>query len=101
MAVPAEDFQSRAMLSLLALLTLVSLYSDTLAALPSCSFLRLLDVWLLFSVVFPAAVIAVHIISCNPDRSASHRVLHRGRVVLGVLYCTFVSGYIVFVVATR
>ncbi|XP_045107260.1 ligand-gated ion channel 50-like [Portunus trituberculatus] len=100
MTVPAEDLQSRVMLSLLALLTLVSLYSDTLATLPSCSYLRLLDLWLLFSVAFPAAVIAVHMASSGPDKITASLVLRRGRVLLGVLYSLFVCIYLIILYAT-
>ncbi|KAK8392671.1 hypothetical protein O3P69_014839 [Scylla paramamosain] len=99
--VPAEDLQSRVMLSLLALMALVSLYSDTLETLPSCSYLRLLDLWLLFSVAFPAAVIAVHMASSGPDKTNASLVLRRGRLLLGILYCLFVCVYLIVLYATR
>lgn len=101
LTVRTEDFQSRGMLSLLAMLALMGLYSDTLAALPSCSYLRLLDAWLLFSVAFLAGVIAVHVAANDPRRAASHVILRLGRAVLAVLYCSFIAAYCLLLAATR
>lgn len=83
------------MLSLLALLALVGLYSETLAALPSCSYLRLLDAWLLFSVAFLSAVIAVHVGASDPRRASARFILRLGKGVLATLYCGFVTTYCV------
>ena len=52
-------FQDRVMVSLTSLLVLASLFSQTSQAIPKTSYLKLIDVWYIFLIVFDFTVIMV------------------------------------------
>ncbi|XP_071549254.1 uncharacterized protein [Panulirus ornatus] len=87
------DFQSRGAMSLTTLLMLIALYSDTLAALPTCSYLRVMDGWLLFSVGFLSTVIAIHMATNDPRKDFSSIMLRWARLILALVYCIFMIAY--------
>ncbi|XP_066978922.1 uncharacterized protein [Macrobrachium rosenbergii] len=56
-----QDFQDRGTMSLTSLLVLISFYSDTAMSLPKTAYLKLLDIWYIFSVTFLSLIIGVHL----------------------------------------
>lgn len=53
-------------MSLTSLLALIALYSESLAALPSTSYLKHVDIWFIFSIAFLAAIVVVHVAVEDP-----------------------------------
>ncbi|KAK3863709.1 hypothetical protein Pcinc_030547 [Petrolisthes cinctipes] len=64
---PAERFPERGGMSLTTLLVLISLYTDASAALPNTSYIKLIDIWFVFSISFLSLIIAVHLATCKTD----------------------------------
>ncbi|XP_045129174.1 ligand-gated ion channel 50-like isoform X2 [Portunus trituberculatus] len=58
---PLDNFQDRSVMSLTTLLALVALYSESLGALPSTSYLKHLDIWFVFSIAFLTATVITHL----------------------------------------
>ncbi|XP_068242768.1 gamma-aminobutyric acid receptor subunit rho-1-like [Palaemon carinicauda] len=63
-----KDFQDRGTMSLTSLLVLISFYSDTANSLPKTSYLKLLDIWYIFSVTFLSLIIGVHLATNKVDK---------------------------------
>ncbi|XP_042870897.1 acetylcholine-gated ion channel acc-4-like [Penaeus japonicus] len=101
-------------MSLTTLLVLVSLYSDTATSLPKTSYLKLIDVWFIFSISFLSAVIAFHLATNRAEASpgaktvapvgappvagtakwrTSEHVFRMARVVYALVFFLFHIGY--------
>lgn len=65
--IPAESFTDRGTMSLTTLLVLVSLYTEALSSLPSTAYSKHIDHWYLFIIVYVSFIIAVHLITSNPN----------------------------------
>ncbi|KAG0730363.1 Gamma-aminobutyric acid receptor subunit beta-like [Chionoecetes opilio] len=59
---PLDNFQDRSVMSLTTLLALVALYSESLAALPSTSYLKHVDIWFVFSIAFLTTIVIAHLL---------------------------------------
>ncbi|KAK7070302.1 hypothetical protein SK128_013581 [Halocaridina rubra] len=58
-----NDFQDRGTMSLTALLVLIAFYSDTMNSLPKTSYLKLIDVWYIFSIGYLSLIIGIHLLT--------------------------------------
>ena len=66
--IPADDFQDRGTMSLTTLLVLISLYTQALNTLPVTPYVKLVDYWYLFCVLFISTIIFVHLASSKVDK---------------------------------
>ena len=60
-----DNFQDRGTMSLTTLLVLISLYTDTSVALPKTPYIKLIDIWYIFSISFISLIITVHLLTSN------------------------------------
>ena len=106
---PDDDFTNRGVFSLTTLLVLISLYSDTLTTLPVTSYLKLIDVWFIFSFSFLSAIIGVHFVSNYVEEKNKNKlknitarkmspikILVISRYFLGTFYVVFFVSYWLF-----
>ena len=54
------DFQNRIMVTLTSLLVMTTLFAQLTATLPKTSYIKMLDIWFLFSMVFCFFIIFIH-----------------------------------------
>jgi len=95
---PVNNFQDRGTMSLTTLLVLISLYTDSINKLPATTYIKFLDVWYLYCVVYISTIIFVHISSSHLDRiqyvkqkvgwsfPSNEAIIKRSRVIFG-LFC--------------
>ena len=103
----ADHFQDRGTMSLTTLLVLISLFNESTSSLPSTSYLKFIDVWFLFSVIFLSLIILVHLITNDSTvkvesyekretrikRPSNMSILKNMRKVFGISYVIFISSY--------
>ncbi|XP_066974286.1 glycine receptor subunit alpha-3-like [Macrobrachium rosenbergii] len=65
---PAESFPERGGISLTTLLVLISLYSESSSNFPKTTYLKLIEVWFVFLIVFLSCIITLHLATCNASR---------------------------------
>lgn len=61
-------------MSLTTLLVLISLYTETASTLPKTPYLKFIDVWFVFSIVYLSLIITTHLVTCRKPRDATHRI---------------------------
>ena len=103
-----DNFQDRGTMSLTTLLVLIALYTDTMSSLPVTSYVKLIDVWFIFSVIFLSSIIAVHLITNDTTtkviqlkksykvcfyRNIQH-IFKLARIILGACYIIFFAMYV-------
>lgn len=71
---PVESFPERGGMSLTTLLVFISLYTETASTLPKTPYLKLIDVWFVFSIVYLSLIITTHLVACRKPRDATHRL---------------------------
>ena len=118
--IPAANFQDRGTMSLTTLLVLISLYTETLNSLPITSYVKIIDIWFIFSITFLSLIIGTHLLTCDPDdgdvtalfrvrpfassqplntkgtpskEERAQNILNRTKYILGVGYLIFVILY--------
>ena len=99
--IPAFDFQDRGTMSLTTLLVLISLYTDTMNTLPVTSYVKLLDIWFLFSVAYISMIVMAHLFTSNNDvvrklGTKKRYSLPGNESVLKACKIAFGTGYILF-----
>ncbi|XP_069973903.1 pH-sensitive chloride channel 2-like [Penaeus vannamei] len=62
---PAEFFSERGAMSLTTLLVFISLYTETSSTLPSTSYIKRIDIWFVFSIVYLTLIIMLHLVTCT------------------------------------
>lgn len=62
---PAEFFSERGTMSLTTLLVFISLYTETSSTLPSTSYIKRIDIWFVFSIVYLTLIIMFHLVTCT------------------------------------
>ncbi|XP_068218016.1 uncharacterized protein [Palaemon carinicauda] len=62
---PVEFFSERGGISLTTLLVLISLYADSSDNFPKTMYLKLVEVWFVFLIVYISAIITLHLATCN------------------------------------
>lgn len=85
---PVAPFNDRGTMSLTALLVLVALFTDSLAALPGTSYNTHIDTWYIFSMAYLALIIATHVITPNRE------ILRRSRLFFALAFAIFLFFYI-------
>ena len=126
LSIPASNFQDRGTMSLTTLLVLISLYTETLTALPITSYIKLIDVWFIFSITFLSLIISIHLFTCDVITSDSvgyfikvrprngkqdndtsldkdkqkQNILNKAKYFLLVLYVIFIVSYVIFIFAS-
>lgn len=61
-------------MSLTTLLVLISLYTETASTLPKTPYLKLIDVWFVFSIVYLSLIITTHLVACRKPHATTHRL---------------------------
>ncbi|XP_066975225.1 ligand-gated ion channel 50-like [Macrobrachium rosenbergii] len=69
---PVDRFAERGGMSLTTLLVLISLYTDASSRLPETTYLKLMDVWFVFTIFFLSLIITVHLITCKDELISRH-----------------------------
>ncbi|KAK4323167.1 hypothetical protein Pmani_006116 [Petrolisthes manimaculis] len=69
---PIEYYNERGTMSLTTLLVFISLYTETSGSLPSTAYLKLIDVWFVFSITFLTLIICVHLATFTIEPKVSH-----------------------------
>ncbi|KAK3892732.1 hypothetical protein Pcinc_003422 [Petrolisthes cinctipes] len=69
---PIEYYNERGTMSLTTLLVFISLYTETSGSLPSTAYLKLIDVWFVFSITFLTLIICVHLATFTIGPKVSH-----------------------------
>lgn len=67
---PVERFPERGTMSLTTLLVFISLYTDVSSSLPSTSYVKHIDVWFVYNIVFLSLIIATHLLACGSIHGA-------------------------------
>ncbi|KAK8400340.1 hypothetical protein O3P69_003202 [Scylla paramamosain] len=62
---PVERFPERGTMSLTTLLVFISLYTDVSSSLPNTSYVKYIDVWFVYNIVFLSLIIATHLLACG------------------------------------
>ncbi|XP_042891762.1 glycine receptor subunit alpha-3-like [Penaeus japonicus] len=62
---PVDSFPERGGMSLTTLLVFISLYTEMASSLPKASYLKSIDVWFVFGIVYLSLVITVHLATCK------------------------------------
>ncbi|XP_071514644.1 gamma-aminobutyric acid receptor subunit beta-1-like [Panulirus ornatus] len=68
---PLEAFAERGSMSLTTLLMFIALYTETNSSLPSTAYLKHIDVWFVFSLIFLTLVINVHLMTFLADSESA------------------------------
>ena len=111
--IPADDFQDRGTMSLTTLLVLISLYTQALNTLPVTPYVKMVDYWYLFCVLFISTIIFMHLASSNMSRVQSsgkpnrrfsipsnEKILKSCKIVYGAMLMLFQISYWMFLCAT-
>ncbi|KAK4321037.1 hypothetical protein Pmani_008145 [Petrolisthes manimaculis] len=70
---PVESFPERGGMSLTTLLVLISLYTETASTLPKTPYLKLIDIWFVFNIVYLSLIITTHLVACRTPSHATHK----------------------------
>ncbi|KAK4307895.1 hypothetical protein Pmani_020373 [Petrolisthes manimaculis] len=60
-------------MSLTTLLVLISLYTETASTLPKTPYLKLIDIWFVFNIVYLSLIITTHLVACRTPSHATHK----------------------------
>lgn len=102
-------------MGLTTLLVFISLYTDVSSSLPNTSYLKLIDVWFVFNILFLSLIIGTHLLACGSIQGTGERhwvvpvkkdcagasnsreelILKVARITLGVVTLFFLVGYFV------
>lgn len=112
--IPVSNFQDRGTMSLTTLLVLIAFYSDVLSQLPITAYLKLLDIWFIFSIAYLSIIIFFHLITSDTSyviverpsvdkpkgrkmawfsRPSNNCIIKYCRLTLGIGYIFFQSVY--------
>ncbi|KAK3883892.1 hypothetical protein Pcinc_011795 [Petrolisthes cinctipes] len=70
---PVESFPERGGMSLTTLLVLISLYTETASTLPKTPYLKLIDIWFVFNIVYLSLIITTHLVACRKPSHPTHK----------------------------
>ncbi|KAK3875720.1 hypothetical protein Pcinc_019420 [Petrolisthes cinctipes] len=70
---PVESFPERGGMSLTTLLVLISLYTETASTLPKTPYLKLIDIWFVFNIVYLSLIITTHLVACRKPSHPTHQ----------------------------
>ncbi|KAK3894787.1 hypothetical protein Pcinc_001509 [Petrolisthes cinctipes] len=70
---PVESFPERGGMSLTTLLVLISLYTETASTLPKTPYLKLINIWFVFNIVYLSLIITTHLVACRTPSHPTHQ----------------------------
>lgn len=102
-------------MSLTTLLVFISLYTDVSSSLPNTSYLKLIDVWFVYNILFLSLIIATHLLACGSIQGINERqwvvpevkndphgsisreelILKVARITFGLVTLFFLVGYFI------
>ena len=101
-----DNFQDRGTMSLTTLLVLIALNAETMSSLPVTSYMKFIDVWFLYSVIFLTIIIVMHLITNDVTtkilkfsgptyfKMNNMHFFQIARIILGIGHLIFLACYI-------
>lgn len=76
---PLESFAERGSMSLTTLLMFIALYTETSSSLPSTAYLKHIDVWFVFGLIYLFLIITIHLATFLTDSQSAGQAVGSSR----------------------